>query len=114
MLRLSSIGRIAAIAAVGAMVATACGSTGTNTGTDVGKGSLTGAGSTFVAPFFQKAFFTYNSKYPQVSVNYQAVGSGAGGCKVVRSACRSKGQGSSRADSGKRSALGLCGKNWDM
>lgn len=64
------------------MFAAACGSTGGNSGTgtavDVGTGSLTGAGATFPAPFYQKAFFDYSAKYPQVTVNYQAVGSGAG------------------------------------
>src|SRR5579864_8831365 len=37
-----------------------------------------GAGSTFDAPLFQKAFYDYSAKYPAVSVNYQPVGSGAG------------------------------------
>lgn len=45
---------------------------------DVGRGSLTGAGSTFTEPFYTKAFYTYNQKYPSVTVNYQSVGSGAG------------------------------------
>src|SRR5437660_1158103 len=45
---------------------------------DVGSGSLTGAGATFPAPLYQKAFFDYSAKYPQVTVNYQSVGSGAG------------------------------------
>ena len=45
---------------------------------DVGSGSLTGAGATFPAPFYQKAFFDYSAKYPQVTINYQPVGSGAG------------------------------------
>jgi phosphate transport system substrate-binding protein len=79
MLRASSVGRIALMVGVAAMVATACGgSTGTNTGTDVGKGSLTGAGATFPGPFYQKAFADYSIKYPQVTINYQSVGSGAG------------------------------------
>lgn len=39
--------------------------------------SLTGAGSTFDFPFFDKAFKAYQSK-TGVSVNYQPVGSGAG------------------------------------
>jgi phosphate transport system substrate-binding protein len=64
------------------MVAAACGgSTGgspSSSPVDVGQGSLVGAGSSFVAPFFQKAFFDYNAKYPQVSVNYSPLGSGAG------------------------------------
>jgi len=63
-----------------AMLAVACGSnTGpTVGGPDVGKGALTGAGSSFDQPLFSKAFFDYTAKYPQVTVNYQANGSGAG------------------------------------
>jgi phosphate transport system substrate-binding protein len=78
MLRWTSAGRLTVIAAVATAIAVACGGSPSTSGTDVGKGSLTGAGSTFIAPFFQKAFFDYNVKYPDVSVNYQAVGSGAG------------------------------------
>jgi phosphate transport system substrate-binding protein len=65
-----------------AIVGTACGETGTATASptpvDVGSGALTGAGATFPAPFYQKAFFDYSAKYPQVTINYQPVGSGAG------------------------------------
>jgi phosphate transport system substrate-binding protein len=39
---------------------------------------LTGAGATFPAPFYSAAFYAYNQKYSQVTVNYQSVGSGAG------------------------------------
>ncbi len=39
---------------------------------------LTGAGSTFVYPFFSKIFDEYHQLHPQVSVNYQSIGSGAG------------------------------------
>ena len=57
----------------------ACGGTATPiSSVDVGQGSLTGAGATFPEPFYSKAFYMYNQSYPQVSVNYQAVGSGAG------------------------------------
>jgi phosphate transport system substrate-binding protein len=67
---------------VAAIVGSACGGTGTATTSpspvDVGSGSLTGAGATFPAPYYQKAFFDYSAKYPQVTVNYQPVGSGAG------------------------------------
>jgi phosphate transport system substrate-binding protein len=45
---------------------------------DVGTGQLQGAGATFPEPFYTKAFFAYNQKYSQVSVNYQAIGSGGG------------------------------------
>jgi phosphate transport system substrate-binding protein len=41
-------------------------------------GALTAAGSTFVQPFFTKAFFTYSSKNQGVQVNYSGVGSGTG------------------------------------
>jgi phosphate transport system substrate-binding protein len=65
-----------------AMFAAACGSSGsgavTPTPIDVGSGSLTGAGATFPDPFYKKAFFDYMAKYPQVTVNYQAIGSGGG------------------------------------
>jgi phosphate transport system substrate-binding protein len=45
---------------------------------DVGSGQLQGAGATFPEPFYTKAFYAYNQKYSQVSVNYQAIGSGGG------------------------------------
>jgi phosphate transport system substrate-binding protein len=45
---------------------------------DVGSGSLNGAGATFPAPFYNQAFYQYNQKYPNVAVNYQAIGSGGG------------------------------------
>jgi len=79
MRRSSSPARLFLVAAAAAMVAVACGGSAPSaTTTDVGKGSLTGAGATFPGPFYQKAFTDYSIKYPQVTVNYQAVGSGAG------------------------------------
>lgn len=39
---------------------------------------LTGAGSSFDFPFFSKAFYIYNQKRPDVTVNYQSIGSGGG------------------------------------
>ncbi|HEY4027831.1 MAG TPA: phosphate ABC transporter substrate-binding protein PstS [Candidatus Dormibacteraeota bacterium] len=39
---------------------------------------MTGAGATFPQPFYDKAFYTYSQKYTQVTVNYQAIGSGGG------------------------------------
>jgi phosphate transport system substrate-binding protein len=55
----------------------ACGDTSA-TNSAVGSGSLIGAGATFPAPFYTKAFYTYSQQNPQVTVNYQSVGSGAG------------------------------------
>ena len=77
------MGRALLVGIAAAMFAAACGDTGgtgsaSPTPVDVGSGSLTGAGATFPAPFYQKAFFDYNAKYPNVTVNYQSVGSGAG------------------------------------
>src|SRR5215472_10606223 len=81
MFRSSSV-RFLLIAGVAAIVATACGgnspSSSTSPTADVGSGALTGAGATFPGPFYLKAFADYSAKYPQVTVNYQAVGSGAG------------------------------------
>jgi phosphate transport system substrate-binding protein len=82
MFRLTSIGRVLMLFAAAAMVGTACGGSGTGGASpppvDVGSGALTGAGATFPAPFYQKAFFDYSARYPQVTINYQPVGSGAG------------------------------------
>lgn len=39
---------------------------------------LTGAGSTFDYPFFSRAFYAYHETHPEVTVNYQPIGSGGG------------------------------------
>jgi phosphate transport system substrate-binding protein len=39
---------------------------------------IVGAGSTFDFPFFSKAFYEYTAKHPEVTVNYQSIGSGGG------------------------------------
>ncbi len=39
---------------------------------------IVGAGSTFDFPFFSKAFYDYTGKHPDVTVNYQSIGSGGG------------------------------------
>ena len=77
-----SMGRALLVGIAAAMFAVACGGTGSGAATpppvDVGTGSLTGAGATFPAPFYTKAFYDYSAKYPAVTVNYQAIGSGGG------------------------------------
>jgi phosphate transport system substrate-binding protein len=40
--------------------------------------SLIGTGATFPAPFYDAARFAYNLKFSQVTINYNALGSGAG------------------------------------
>jgi phosphate transport system substrate-binding protein len=81
MLRLNRF-RWPAVALATAVLALACGGSAGTSPTpatqDVGSGTLTGAGATFPEPFYTKAFYAYSQQYPKVSVNYQAVGSGAG------------------------------------
>jgi phosphate transport system substrate-binding protein len=78
----------AAAAAVILLALSACASSGAATpnptptasvfGASSHTGTLTGAGSTFVAPFFDLAFAHYHQQNPGVSISYAAVGSGAG------------------------------------
>lgn len=73
---------LTAAAALVALVACGGASGGTSASptakVDVGSGQLQGAGATFPEPFYTRAFYQYNQKYNQVSVNYQAIGSGGG------------------------------------
>ena len=46
--------------------------------------SLTGAGATFPAPFYDAARFAYNQKFSQVTINYQSIGSGAGIQQLIK------------------------------
>jgi len=39
---------------------------------------IVGAGSTFDNPFFSRAFYQYKNDHPDVTVNYQSIGSGGG------------------------------------
>lgn len=81
--------------AVLAFALVACGGGGTDTTTTGGGGdtanqesaydlpfdgtvSLTGAGATFPASIYQNWFVSLNKEVPQLQVNYQSVGSGAG------------------------------------
>jgi phosphate transport system substrate-binding protein len=79
----------AAAAAVILLALAACASTAATTpsspaptpvsfGSGGHKPTLTGAGSTFVAPFFAAAFAKYHQQHPGVSISYAVVGSGAG------------------------------------
>jgi len=40
--------------------------------------TLQGTGATFPAPLYEKWFAEYNKEHPNVQINYQALGSGAG------------------------------------
>src|ERR1700730_7181343 len=72
-----AVGTIIALAACGGPATTSSTSTPTPPA-DVGSGQLQGAGATFPEPYYTKAFYAYNQHYSQVSVNYQAIGSGGG------------------------------------
>jgi len=74
------------IAAAGAFALAACSSSATSapvpvaaaTGGTGSAGTLTGAGSTYVAPFLTLALARYHQQHPAVTVNYSPVGSSAG------------------------------------
>lgn len=51
---------------------------GTGSSPGAGAGTLVGAGSTFVYPFFSRAFDEYQRETPGVTINYQSIGSGGG------------------------------------
>ena len=77
----------AAAAAIALLAAAACSSTATSSTSAVaaatfGPGgyppTLTGAGSTFDAPFFSVAFAQYQQQHPAVTISYASVGSSAG------------------------------------
>ncbi len=73
-------------AAIIALALGACTSTTTTPATSTaataipsgGPGTLTGAGSTYVAPFLALALAKYHQQHPAVAVNYSPVGSSAG------------------------------------
>ena len=74
-------------AAAGALALAACSGSATSapvpvvaaTGSGTGSpGTLTGAGSTYVAPFLTLALARYHQQHPAVTVTYSAVGSSAG------------------------------------
>ena len=73
----------AVIIAVLALVAVAagCGDGGSSTsasGLVIPSASLTGAGATFPYPLYSKWFDVFGKDNPQVSINYQSIGSGGG------------------------------------
>ncbi len=73
---------ILTLAACGTTIGTVPGSAPRPTPLNFGSGghtpTLTGAGSTFVAPFFAVAFAKYHQQHPGVGIGYAVVGSGAG------------------------------------
>ena len=82
-----------AAAAIGALALAACSTTTAApvpagpvaaAGTGAGSaGTLTGAGSTYVAPFLALALARYHQQHPAVTVSYSAVGSSAGIAAII-------------------------------
>ena len=73
--------RVRSMLLAGALALAAC--SGQQGGTSASNGSgaavaLLGAGSTFVNPFFSRAFDAYRAVDANVSINYQSIGSGGG------------------------------------
>ena len=52
-------------------------------GLAVPSAQLTGAGATFPYPIYSKWFDEFGKQYPQVNINYQSVGSGAGIQQII-------------------------------
>ena len=74
-----SVGASLLLAACGGSNAGTGGSPSVSASTPVPPAAaLIGAGATFPAPFYDAARFAFNQKFSQVTINYQAVGSGAG------------------------------------
>jgi len=79
-------GWLVAVLAMVSLVAAACGSNNNNKSTTApttgnvacASGTITGAGSTFVATIAQQWIKNYEAKCPGATINYQGVGSGAG------------------------------------
>ncbi|MHB0866412.1 MAG: phosphate ABC transporter substrate-binding protein PstS [Thermoleophilia bacterium] len=72
------------------VVAAGCGDSGSQkiTSADgtkivVPSASLTGAGATFPYPIYSKWFDVFGKQYPQATINYQSVGSGAGIQQII-------------------------------
>src|SRR5262245_65488631 len=63
--------RLAVLVAIGVLAVRS----GTVRAADV---TLQGTGATFPAPLYQRWFTEYNKLHPEVQINYQALGSGAG------------------------------------
>jgi len=72
--------RIAAVGIVVALAACSGQQSGQNNSSATAGSSMTlvGAGSTFVYPFFSRAFDAYQKANPGVTINYQSIGSGGG------------------------------------
>jgi len=79
---------VAVIVVLALMVAAAgcgedSGSSTSASGIVVPSASLTGAGATFPFPIYSKWFDVFGKQYPQATINYQSVGSGAGIQQII-------------------------------
>lgn len=80
-LRIRSISSVALLGSLSVLVACGGGDTASETGGARGSGAaaqINGAGATFPYPIYSKWFSEYNKLHPDVRINYQSQGSGAG------------------------------------
>jgi phosphate transport system substrate-binding protein len=66
------------VACSGGSPSSAPGASGAPAATPAGGTQINGAGATFPNPIYSKWFFEYNRAHPDVRINYQSLGSGAG------------------------------------
>jgi len=79
--RYQLIAGLAGLATLGILAISGCGTPDSQkAGMGIAKKSfsLTGAGSTFVNPAMSKWTYAYHEAHPEITINYQSVGSGAG------------------------------------
>jgi phosphate transport system substrate-binding protein len=78
-MKASSIGRARTLGTAGILALTVIGAAVWSGATRADNAiTLQGTGATFPAPLYQRWFAEYNQLHPDVQVNYQALGSGAG------------------------------------
>ena len=73
-----SVRQLLGFAFVAATLAACGGGPPSGEGTTRGAGQINGAGATFPYPIYSKWFAEYNKLHPDVRINYQSLGSGAG------------------------------------
>lgn len=72
------VGPVVALALGGVLAAKAPSALNVATAFAADSVTLQGTGATFPAPLYQRWFSEYNKEHPEVQINYQALGSGAG------------------------------------
>jgi phosphate transport system substrate-binding protein len=69
---------LATLTGIGLLVAVPSPGSHVSYAADSGPQTIQGSGATFPAPLYQRWFVAYNKLHPEIQINYQAIGSGAG------------------------------------